>query len=89
MLTLYKPIYPNSLYFGIRQETLRKAIRNRDYLKVQYQGIIYQVRPKQWIKTGTRIEKVYRFPDNPMILYCNYLNSFPKEQSMVEQWMNE
>ena len=70
-ITITKPLYDT--YCCIRDIKIERAIKEGRQLliKIPKGQAIHD--PKKWKKTGKRIEKVFLFENNPMILYCNYV----------------
>ena len=84
-INIKKPLYDNFCY--IYNAVLKLAIRHRRLLKIKIpQGIAIH-NPRQWMKTGKRMEKVFLRPDEPMILYGNYVKiEKPKsEEESIEE----
>lgn len=77
-----KPIY--GTYVGIRDTYLKQAIRQGKLLKITIPEGVGIADPREWIKTGKRIEKVFLRPDEPMILYANHVQ-LPVEKPDTEQ----
>lgn len=76
------PMY--GTYVGIRDTYLRQAIRQGKLLRITIPDGVGIADPREWIKTGKRIEKVFLRPDEPMILYANYVQ-LPIEKPDTEQ----
>ena len=67
-----KPLYGTFCY--IRSEIVNEAIRSGCKMEVILpQGKSIED-PIDWKKTGKVMRKVFKFPDNPMILIGNYVN---------------
>jgi len=66
-----KPMY--GTYCQVRDMYINKAIKQGKKLRITIPQGVGVVDPKDWKKTGKKYEKVFRFPDNPMILYGNYV----------------
>jgi hypothetical protein len=81
-----KPIY--GTYIAIRDKYLNQAIKLKTDLRVTIPQGTYIVNPKKWIKTGRKQEKVFLIPDQPMILWENHCQRFPKEQTPIEDSVN-
>jgi len=67
-----KPIYGD--YVGIREKYIWKAKRENKKLKIETPRGVCIISPTKFLKGATRIEKVFKIPDRPMILYCNTLH---------------
>ena len=76
-----KPL--NGFYVAVDESKLRSAIRRRESIIIACPGIEATVSPKDWIKTGKRIEKVFNYPNNPMILYSNSIKNFVKNDRQM------
>ena len=66
-----KPIWEGDgiIDIGIRESILQDAIRRHDTIEVRYKGNRAFIDPKEWMKNGKLMLKVFRFPDNPMRLW--------------------
>jgi hypothetical protein len=60
-------------YVGIYDARIKRAIKRGVQLMIEIPQGIGIHDPKEWIKTGKKIEKVFNYPENPMIQYCNYV----------------
>jgi hypothetical protein len=69
-IEIRKPIYGN--YCAIQESKLRQAIKNKEALTIKTPNGEATVCPRWWIEKGDRMEKVFNFPDRPMILYANH-----------------
>jgi len=70
-IIFHKPLYDN--YITIRESILRRAIKNHRLLKITIPQGTAIVDPVEWLKTGKRMEKVFKIPDKPMVLIGNYV----------------
>jgi hypothetical protein len=67
-----KPLSEN--YVAVYDRYINTAIKRHTKMKVCIKGVGCEVvDPKEWKKTGKRIEKVYLFEDMPMILWANFV----------------
>jgi len=66
-VNIRKPVYGNFVY--IRDIYLRQAIRQGCKLRITVPRGSAIVDPREWIKNGKRMEKIFKRPDQPMILY--------------------
>ena len=66
-----KPLYNNFVY--IYDRIIRVAIRNKRLLRIKMPQGVGIADPREWIKTGKKMEKVFLRPDEPMILFGNYV----------------
>lgn len=73
-----KPIY--GLCVAIRDKVLNSAIKKKTSIRAEWNGEVYIIDPKKWVKTGERMEKVFLIPDRPMVLFSNHLSKFPTEE---------
>lgn len=62
-----KPFYGTVV--AIRDKILLEAIKKKKFLLVECENGQEVVDPKTWIKEGKRIEKVFKIPERPMVLY--------------------
>lgn len=62
-----KPIY--GTVCAIRDRILKDAMKAGKLLLVECPGGQEVVSPKTWLTEGKRMEKVFKIPDRPMILY--------------------
>lgn len=70
-LTIKKPLFDNFVY--IRESLLNKAILRNERIEVIIPAGSALIDPKIWKQTGKRMEKVFLRPDEPMVLFGNYL----------------
>lgn len=54
---------------GIRDKYIWKAKREHKKLKIECPQGFKIVSPEAFLKSARRVEKVFRFPDRPMVLY--------------------
>ena len=66
-VNIHKPVYGNYVY--VRDVFLRAAMRRGEMIKITVPKGSAIVDPKEWIKNGKKMEKVFKRPDQPMILY--------------------
>lgn len=79
-ITIKKPLYGSFVY--IRDTVLRQAVRRGNQIKITIpQGTMIH-NASNWIKSGKRMEKIFKRPDEPMILWGN--NVFKSETSKSE-----
>lgn len=71
-VVIRKPLYHNFVY--IRDSILYRAINQHLLLRIRIPQGMGIADPKKWIKTGKRMEKVFKIPNHPMILYGNYVH---------------
>ncbi len=81
-----KPIWKGTdlINIGIRETFLKSAIKKREPIEVVCGDKRAYIDPKTFMKTGKLIEKVFKFPDNPMRLWQNNVK-FEKEQTEDEK----
>lgn len=60
-------------YCGIRDIYLKAAIARKTLLKITVPSGSAEVDPQHWIKTGKRVTQIFKDPNNPMVLYRNYV----------------
>jgi len=70
-IDIREPIYDN--YIGIYDRKIFEAIKKKIPLRIRIPQGVGIHDPKEWLKTGDRMEKVMLRPDEPMILWCNYV----------------
>lgn len=70
-VNIKKPLYGTYCY--IRSEIVDGAIRSGSKMEVILPKGKSIEDPVEWKKTGKVMKKVFKFPDNPMILYGNYV----------------
>jgi len=68
---IYKPLYDN--YITIRESIVRRAIKNHRLLKITIPQGTAIVHPEDWLRTGKKMEKIFKIPDKPMVLIGNYV----------------
>ena len=78
-VVITKPL--SGSYCCINESVLNRAIRFKKKIKVSLPTHSAMMDPKEW-KKGKRMEKIFKRPDEPMILYCN---SVPKPVKEVVQ----
>lgn len=81
-VTIHKPLYDN--FVNIRDSYLKTAIRQGKLLRVTIPQGTAVVDPKEWVTTGKKVKQVFLRPDEPMVLYGNYV-PLPVEKSDTEQ----
>jgi hypothetical protein len=70
-IEIRKPLYDNFVY--IRDKIIFDAIRNHRVLRITIPQGTAIVNPENWLRTGKRMEKVFKIPDKPMVLIGNYV----------------
>ena len=71
-VNIRKPLYGTFCY--IRSDIVESAIRVGYKMEVILPMGRAIVDPVEWKKTGKVMKKVFKFPDNPMILYGNHVD---------------
>lgn len=66
-----KPLYGNFVYINLK--VLNTAVRQKQKVEVCLPNGCAVIDPVEWVKTGKRMEKVFKFPDRPMVLYGNHV----------------
>lgn len=79
-VSISKPLYGNMCY--INETVIDKAIRYGFQLEVKTPTKTKVVDPKEWKQKGQRMSKIFKRPDQPMILFGANLDSWGVE---VEQ----
>jgi hypothetical protein len=70
-----KPLYGNFVY--IRELYISQAIRKNKKLKIVIPNGIGIHDPKEWRDTGKKMEKIFRIPSMPMVLWGNEVKVGP------------
>jgi hypothetical protein len=70
-VNIRKPLYGNFCY--INAKIVNSAIRKGALLEITVPNGTAQVNPQKWKDTGKVMSKVFKFVDNPMILYGNHV----------------
>lgn len=85
-IELYKPLFKNKrgYFHNIYDKHLKDAIKEKKIIQAKTFHGIYEIDPKQWIATGKKMEQVFKRPDEPMILYGNYLKPPTPEEKEQE-----
>ena len=81
-----KPIYGTCV--AINEKILDMAAFFKVKLKIICPGAEEVVDPKEFKKQARRIEKVFRFPDDPMILYQKSIG-LPQPEQREKQYFEE
>jgi len=75
-----KPLYDNFVYIRY-DKYIKQAIERGAQLKIWTPQGIGIHDPKEWMKTGKKMEKIFKRPDEPMILFGNRVSIIkPKTQ---------
>lgn len=69
-----KPVYGTFVY--IRKSYLEQAKEEGTDIKIECPGHVCIVNPQKWIDEGQRIDKVFKIPDHPMILWGNHIDKY-------------
>lgn len=77
-INIKKPIH--STYVGINETKINQAISLGEMLEITIPQGTGTADPIEWMKTGKRIEKVFLYPDRPMVLYTNYVKIVDTKQ---------
>ena len=81
LIEFEKPMYWDKIY--IWEDTLNKAIKRKIPIKVKMDKVVYIITDvKKWKKTGEKMSKVFKRPDEPMILYGNFLKNLSVEENL-------
>lgn len=70
-VVIKKPLYGTYVY--IRDKYVDMAIKHRTMLRISIPQGTALVDPKEWKKNGKRMEKVFRNPNEPMVLYGGHV----------------
>jgi hypothetical protein len=87
IVTIRKPLY--GTFCNIRESVINNAIKSGQMMLVKIPQGEAVVDPGDWKKTGKRVEQVFNFPDNPMVMWGNYvpIDGVSKTQDIVEGQM--
>ena len=78
-----KPLYDNFVYIRY-DKYIRQAIDRGAKLKIRIPQGIGIHDPEEWMRTGKRMEKVFKRPDEPMVLWGNWV-MFEKPKTENEE----
>ena len=70
-VTIKKPMYGAFVY--IRDRVLYDAIHDGERIQVCIPQGSAIIDPKEWIRTGKKLEKVFKIPNRPMVLWGNHV----------------
>ena len=79
---IHKPLYATFCY--IRQEFIQRAIREGKQLRIKIPQGTYLIDPHDWMKNAKKMEKVFKYPDNPMILWGNHVFRKSKQEYLFQ-----
>ncbi len=68
-VNILKPL--GGTYVAIRDTYIKQAIREGKWLRITIPQGVGEHNPREWVKTGKRVEQVFKIPDHPMVLYRN------------------
>jgi len=68
-ITIFKPLYGNFCY--IRDSYIRESKRTGKKLKIKLPNGTGIMSADEWMDGAKRIEKVFKIPEKPMVLYGN------------------
>lgn len=76
--------------FYIRDKWLKIAKKTGKKIVLTYNNEKYIATYKEWMKGAKKMEKIFLIPDQPMILYGNYLSKFKikEKPTKIEGVMN-
>ena len=80
-IKIFKPLYGNFCY--IRDSYIRLAMRTGKKLKIILPNGTGIMSADEWMVNAKRIEKVFKIPESPMVLYGNDV-VFKKDDSYQE-----
>ena len=75
-----KPLYGTKVF--IRDKYIKQARKENKKLKIISGDITGIYSPKEWLEKAEKMEKVFNFPDRPMVLWGNYLKEKSDDISM-------
>jgi len=70
-IKITKPLHGTFCY--IRDMYIKRAWREKKDLRITIPYGTAVISPARWMKGAKKITKVFNYPDNPMILYGNYV----------------
>ena len=79
---IHKPLYGTFCY--IRDNYIQRALRESKQLRIKIPQGTYLIDPHDWMKTAKKMEKVFNFPDNPMILWGNHVFRQSKQEELFK-----
>jgi hypothetical protein len=86
-IDIRKPLFGNFVY--LRDIYIDRAIRQKTKIRVKIpngEAIIEPAKWKNWaIKNNKVMKKVFKFPDNPMVLYGGWLKAIPPKTEAEKQ----
>ena len=85
-ITIKKPLYGTFCY--IRDIYLKQAIRENKKLRITIPQGTALHDPKEWVRTGNLMWKIFKIPDKPMELWGNYVKLEDNEQTHQETRQN-
>jgi hypothetical protein len=71
---IYKPVYQTFVY--VREKYLKQAKREGTKIEITCPDHKCIVSPDVWMKEGKRLEKVFKDPDHPMVLWGNLVEKY-------------
>lgn len=74
---VYRPIFDT--YVALNEKLLNAAIKAKVDIWVFTKGGEERLDPRIWKKEGKRMEKVFRIPTQPMVLYQRYVKPYESE----------
>ena len=82
-VTINKPLYFN--YCFIRDKYIKQARRTGKKLHITIPGVIEgYFTASEWMKNAKRMEKEFKIPGHPMILYGNYVTAKKAEDDRIK-----
>jgi len=76
-----KPIYGHCV--ALNSDIIKAATRNHRLLLVKCPEASELLEPQAWVKKAARIAKVFRRPNDPMILYQAWIGDPQKEKTVT------
>lgn len=70
-INIKKPLYGNYVY--INESTLKKAFAQGGKIQVTIPSGSAIIDPVEWKKNGKRMEKVFKIPGHPMVLWGGFV----------------
>jgi hypothetical protein len=70
-VAINKPLYGQMYY--VRDTYIKQAVKQHIPLRITTPEGSGEYWPKDWMKDAKKMEKVFNFPNNPMILWGNYV----------------
>jgi len=81
-----KPLYGTKVF--IRDKYIKQAQKEGKKLRIISGDMTGIYEPSEWLEKAEKMEKVFNFPDRPMILWGNYLKEKDDDITMEQYKKN-